>query len=91
MDAADRASGGQLRTYDQQGANCDAVFMLALLGEKRGRMLDARDIRRLGVAEQMRKGAFQWAVDAANKGVSATELEVASARSRSSVKSGTDR
>lgn len=68
--------GCKLRTYDQQGANCDAVFMLALLGEKRGRMLDARDIRRLGVAEQMRKGAFQWAVDAANKGVSATELEV---------------
>ena len=74
----------RIRGYDSNGDNIETTFMVALMGEKRGRTLDAHDIRRLEKAESVMapgmpaKGKYNWALEASKDkaGLSVQELEL---------------
>lgn len=68
----------RIRGYNRVGENIESTFVVALLGEKRGRLLDPHDIRRLEKAESVgiKKGQYEWAIEAAKAGVSVQELEL---------------
>ena len=56
----------------------EACFMLGLFGERRGRMLDERDMRKLEFANRLSGGKYQWVLEAVGNsgGLSVQELEL---------------
>jgi hypothetical protein len=46
----------------------EATFMLALCGERRGRLLDERDLRKLEVANRLCNNKYEWLVESAGQG-----------------------
>ena len=68
----------KIRSYDAKGALKESHLVLCLVGEKRGRLLDERDIRRARAAEAT-PGMYDWVVNGANKGMSVLELEMKAA------------
>jgi hypothetical protein len=46
----------------------EATFMLALCGERRGRLLDERDLRKLEVANRLCNNKYAWVVESAGRG-----------------------
>jgi len=68
----------KIRSYDQNGNPADSHLVLCLLGEQRGRLLDAKDVRRVRAAETV-PGEFDWVEQGVNQGMSVLELELKAA------------
>ena len=68
----------KIRGYDMKGRLKESHLVLCLVGEKRGRVLDARDIRRARGAEPT-PGMYDWVITGAKKGMSVLEMEMKAA------------
>jgi hypothetical protein len=68
----------KIRSYDSKAQSKDAHLVLCLLGEKRGRELDEKDINRLRAAETV-PGMYDWIIESAMKGMSVLEMELQAA------------
>lgn len=68
----------RIRDYDERGQLSESHLVLCLLGEKRGRMLDDKDGRRVRAAEAV-EGMYDWVQSGIDKGMSVLELELAAA------------
>ncbi len=56
----------------------EATFMLALCGERRGRLLDERDLRKLEVANRLYNNKYEWVVESTGHsgGLAVQEVEL---------------
>ena len=68
----------KIRSYDMKGRLKESRLVLCLVGEKRGRLLDHRDIRRARGAEAT-PGMYDWVENGAKLGMSVLELEMKAA------------
>ena len=67
-----------IRGYDQTGQMTKNTLFLSLLGEKRGRILEQKDFRRLS-SEETVPGQYKWIIDGAKGGMSVLEMEMKAA------------
>jgi hypothetical protein len=67
-----------IRGYDMKGRLKESHLVLCLVGEKRGRVLDARDIRRAHGAAPT-PGMYDWVITGAKRGMSVLEMEMKAA------------
>ena len=64
-----------VRNFDSRARKMKQCLMVSLIGEKRGRIVDSRDIRRLERSSLLQHGDFSKMMEAVRKGVSVQELE----------------
>jgi hypothetical protein len=68
----------KIRDYDERGQLSDSHLVIGLLGEKRGRMLDEKDERRLRASETV-EGMYDWVSTGIAQGMSVVEMELKAA------------
>jgi hypothetical protein len=58
----------KIRGLGKDASGIEATFMLALCGDRRGRLLDERDLRKLEVANRLCDNKYEWVVESAGLG-----------------------
>ena len=66
-----------VRNYDRKGRRGQSPLVLCLLGEKRGRILDSKDLHHLEASNH--SGLFDWVLKGALKGMTVLEMEMTAA------------
>ena len=67
----------EISGYDDQGRSVRSTFALCLIGEKRGRVLNRKDVR--GIVAANSDGVYDWVLKGIRRGMTDLEMEVKAA------------